>query len=141
MIQVAIVRRRLREGKSYEDFRRAWFHTVGFGTSNRMFSVLNAADPREVIVIGMNETSTDDLRRLIDVDVAERAKNPLDEVIEPSIDRTFGILVAEDDFSDSGEIEYREPKIGGVRTDLASVEADLQAWAQIARTLAAKGAI
>ena len=55
MIVVAIVRRRLREGKTYEDFRRVWFHETGFGTDNRMFSCLNVADPREVITIALTE--------------------------------------------------------------------------------------
>jgi hypothetical protein len=29
MITVAIITLRLKEGKTYEDFRRAWYHTVG----------------------------------------------------------------------------------------------------------------
>jgi hypothetical protein len=57
---VSILTRRLREGKTYEDFRKAWFHTTGFGvegkevegSSNRMFSMINVFDPREVVVIG-----------------------------------------------------------------------------------------
>lgn len=28
---VAIIHRRLREGKTFEDYRRAWFHATGFG--------------------------------------------------------------------------------------------------------------
>jgi len=41
MIAVAILRRRLREGKTYEDFRKAWFHEDGFNAPNWMFSILN----------------------------------------------------------------------------------------------------
>lgn len=49
MIQVAILSRRLKEGKTYEDFRKAWYHTVGFGTANRMLTVINTLYPRETI--------------------------------------------------------------------------------------------
>lgn len=104
MIQVAIIRRRLKEGISYEDFRRAWYHTVGFDTANRMLSVINVADPREVIVIGLNETTVEQVRRLIAIDVQQRQANPLDDIIEPGIGRTFGILVAEDDFSAGSDL-------------------------------------
>lgn len=57
MIAVAILRRRLREGRTYDDFREAWYHGVGFGTPNRMLTALNVADPREVIVIALTETA------------------------------------------------------------------------------------
>jgi hypothetical protein len=102
---VAIVRRRLREGKTYDDFRRAWYHPVGFGVSNRMLTVLNGVDPREVIVIGITEATEEQARELVAIDATEREKNPLDEVVEPEIERTFGVLIAEDDFSGSGPIE------------------------------------
>ena len=32
---VAILTRRLREGKSYDDFRKAWYHTTGFGVEGK----------------------------------------------------------------------------------------------------------
>ena len=122
MIAVAVLKRRLREGKSYEDFRRAWFHGQGFGTPNQMLTFLNVADPREVIVIAMTEATLEDAERLIAADAAERAASPLDEVIEPGIERTFGILVAEDDFSASGPIQYQPASVGGQETDLDEVQ-------------------
>jgi hypothetical protein len=141
MIQVAIVTRRLKVGNTYEDFRKAWYHTVGFGTKNRMFTALNVAvaDPREVIVIGLNETSIEQVRDLIVLDAWEREANPLDEVIEPEIGRTFGILVAEDDFSAAGDLECRPASVNGQRTDMAEVEANLRAGAEILAELAAQG--
>ena len=57
MIQVAILTRRLKEGKTYEDFRKAWYHTGGFGTGNKMYTVINVFDPREILVIGFTETT------------------------------------------------------------------------------------
>jgi len=122
VIAVAVLKRRLREGKSYEDFRRAWFHSVGFGAPNQMLTFLNVADPREVIVIALTEATLEDAERLIAADAAERAASPLDEVIEPDIERMFGILVAEDDFSASGPINYRAPSVGHQETDLDEVQ-------------------
>ena len=119
---VAILRRRLREGKSYEDFRKAWFHEEGFSAPNTMLTMLNVADPREVIVVGITRVeSADDGARLIGIDQSQRTASPLDDVIEPEIDRTFAILVAEDDFSAVGPIAYRPAAVDGHPTDAAEV--------------------
>jgi hypothetical protein len=55
----AIISQPLNEGKTYEDFRRIWFHTVGFGTSSRLCTMINAADSREIIVMGFVETTSE----------------------------------------------------------------------------------
>ena len=130
MMMVSMIKRRLKEGKTYEDFRRAWYHTTGFGIDSdsyiepepplgRLYTVINAFDPREIIVIGFGpEISPEVLESVLNIDVEERLDNPLDEVIEPSIDRSFGVLVSEDDFSPKGAIEYQNPSVSGVETDL-----------------------
>lgn len=88
MIAVAILTRRLREGKTY-DFRKAWYHETGFGTANRMLTLLSVADPREVVVVALTEANLENAGRLITIDATERSGSPLDDVIEPSIDRTL----------------------------------------------------
>jgi hypothetical protein len=121
MINVAIISRRLREGKTYEDFRKAWFHTTGFGVSpggNKMYTVINAFDPREIIVIGFTEASVASLEEGLKIDISFRLDHSLDDVIEPEIVRKFGILISEDDFSSAGAIEYKPPGIGGKKTNL-----------------------
>jgi hypothetical protein len=125
MKTVAIVTRKLKEGKTYEDFRRAWYHTVGFGTSTRMYTAINVNDPREIIVIGFVESELDHYLAGLKIDVEERLENPLDHVIEPEIVRQFGILVSEDDFSPEGAIKYKPPCIDGKETDLEDVYQDL----------------
>ncbi len=134
-VTVAIVTRRLKAGKTYEDFRRAWHHTTGFGVANRMLTVLNAADPREITVIGLTETSEEQARELVAIDAAERENNPLDDIIEPEIGRTFGVLIAEDDFSGSGPIDYKPAMIDGVETDLAQVAEDIERAAPLVARL------
>ncbi|MGA2514376.1 MAG: ROK family protein [Candidatus Limnocylindrales bacterium] len=123
MIFVAIIKRTLKDGKTYEDFRRAWYHKVGFGTRNRVFTVLNGANPREIIVIGLTETTLELASELLSIDANERQDNPLADVIEPEIDRTYGILISEDDFSARGAIEYKPATVDGKETDLAEVAA------------------
>lgn len=77
---------------------------MGFGTDNKMLTIINAADPREIIVVGLNETTVEQLRNLFDIDIKVRKASLLNDIIEPEIDRTIGILVAEDDFSATGAV-------------------------------------
>jgi len=119
---VSIIRRRLKEGKTYEDFRKAWYHTVGFGTASTLYTVINAFDPKEIIVIGFVEVDAgQDVRSILRIDVKERLENPLDAVIEPVIGREFGLLVSEDDFSTAGALEYKAPSIRGKETNLTEI--------------------
>ncbi len=131
MIQVAILTRRLRRGKTYEDFRKAWYHTVGFGASNRMYTMINAFDPREIIVIAFTEIDLEHFAEGLRIDVKERLANPLDDVIEPEIGRKFGLLVSEDDFGAEGKIDYQPPSVAGVETDLAKFSDDLRQVAEM----------
>ena len=130
---VSIVKRRLKEGKTYEDFRKAWHHTIGFGLENEtkkpkppfgnLYTIINVFDPREIIVIGFGqEMSEKTLEAVLNIDVKDRLENPLDDVIEPEIGRSFGILVSEDDFSPYGKLEYKNPSIDGLETDLTKCD-------------------
>ena len=125
MITVSIITRRLKEGKTYEDFRKVWYHTVGFGTSSKLYTALNVNDPREIIVMGFVESEMEEFIEGLEVDVKERLENPLDDVIEPEIGRKFGMIISEDDFSDEGVIEYKKPSINGKETDIKSVYGDI----------------
>ncbi len=92
-----------------------------------MLSMLNVADPREVIVIGMTAVeSAEDGARLIGIDQQQRGESPLDAIIEPDIDRTFAILVAEDDLSAGGSLDYQPAAIDGTITELAAVHSAIQ---------------
>jgi hypothetical protein len=131
---VSILTRRLKEGMTYEDFRKAWFHTTGFsiggndveGSSNRMYSLINIFDPREIIVLGFGTGTVKQLEDALNIDVKFRSENPLDKVIESDIGRKFCALISEDDFSAVGDIPYKHPGIGGKETDLAEFENNLQ---------------
>ncbi|WP_424354944.1 ROK family protein [Methanobacterium sp. MBAC-LM] len=138
MITVSIITRRLKEGKTYEDFRKAWYHTVGFGTSSKLYTALNVNDPREIIVMGFVESEMEEFLEGLEIDVKERLENPLHDVIEPEIGRKFGMIISEDDFSDEGVIEYKEPSINGKETDINAVYDDIAQVAELISKASAK---
>ena len=51
MLGVVFVRR-LREGKTYDDFVDAWYPDTGFGVPARILSGPGIADVREIVTIG-----------------------------------------------------------------------------------------
>ena len=118
------------EGKTYEDFRKTWFHTTGFGTFSRLYTMLSVHDPREITVIGFVEMSIEDATSELEIDVSERLSHSLDDIIEPEIERKFGILVSEDDFSASGSIDYEPASIHGEVTDFEGISSNLSQLAE-----------
>ena len=122
MMFISILTRRLKRGKTYEDFRRAWFHSVGFGGPCKMYSAINVFDPREVIVVALGEIGPDvDPMNLLRTDIKERLDHPLEAVIEPEIGRKFGIVVSEDDFSPSGRLVLVPASVNGKKTDFDEI--------------------
>lgn len=128
---VAMVTRTLKEGKTFDDYRHAWFHSNGFGVPTAMYTVVNAFNPREIISIGIVDAELAEMGELLSIDVKDRLANPLDDVIETSITRTFGLVAAIDDFSAAGALQYVEPSVDGVPTDYAQLENTFAAIASL----------
>lgn len=126
---IAMITRTLKPGKTYEDYRKAWFHTTGFGIPSTMYTVINAFNPREIISIGMLDGELIELFQALQIDVKDRLANPLDEVIESTIIRNFGVVAAIDDFSSSGELTYVQPQVDGEPTDYNQITSVLEAIA------------
>ncbi len=103
MIVLAVLVRRLREGKTYEDFRKAWLPEQGFGFPTRVVSAVNAQDEREVITIGFSEIEESEaeaqLQRIGPQE--QRRHDKIDEMIEPGMTRKFYVQVADDDFTEA----------------------------------------
>jgi hypothetical protein len=101
MIVISVLVRRLREGKTYEDFREAWLPDQGFGFPTRVISAIRAGDDREVITIGFSELEESEAEaQFARVAPQERRRHDrIDEVVEPDMTRTFYVQVAEDDFT------------------------------------------
>ena len=121
---ITIIHRRLREGKTFDDYRKAWFHASGFGAPTTMYTVVNAFDTREIISVaigggdgGSFEEMKSKMKSILDIDVKERNASPLDDVVEESIVRHFGLVIAEDDFSPAGPLQYVTPSVDGEQSD------------------------
>jgi hypothetical protein len=138
MMTVAIVKRKLKPGKTYDDFRKAWYHTVGFGTPTKMYTALNINDPSEIFVMGFVESEIEQFMEGLNIDVKERLQNPLDDVIEPDIVRQFGVVVSEDDFSPEGSIEYKEPSISDKNTNMEEVYGEISKIAEMIQSASEK---
>jgi hypothetical protein len=127
MMVLSILTRRLKKGKTYEDFRKAWYHTVGYGLPVRLYSAINVFDQREIVVVALGEIKPgQDPMRLIQIEVKERLDHPLEAVIEPEIGRTFGIVVSEDNFSPTGRMEFRPASVDGKETNFKEIGQGLE---------------
>lgn len=96
----------------------------GFGAPTTIYTVVNAFDPKEIISVavgggvgGTFEEMKSKMKLVLDVDVKERNAGPLDDIVEESIVRHFGLVIAEDDFSPAGPLEYVAPSVDGKHTD------------------------
>jgi hypothetical protein len=119
---VSILVRRLREGKTYEDFREAWLPEKGFGWPTRVVTAQRMDDPREIVTIGFSDVAQEEAEALLeqvgvaqsgegsaeaagDEHVGEVAQEQLarrgriSQVIEPEMTRAFYVQVADDDLT------------------------------------------
>jgi hypothetical protein len=101
LIVIAVLVRRLREGKTYDDFRKAWLPEQGFGFPTRVVSAQRVDDDREIITIGFSELdeaeAEAELQRIGPQEQLRHDK--IDEVVEPEMTRRFYVQVADDDFT------------------------------------------
>lgn len=124
MKYIAIIHRRIREGKTFDDYRKAWFHATGFGAPTTMYTVVNAFDPQELISVAVGggggstfEEMMSKMKSILDTDLRERNVSPLDDIVEETIVRHFGLIIAEDDFSPAGLLEYVAPSVDGKQSN------------------------
>jgi hypothetical protein len=91
VIVIAVLTRRLREGKTYADFREAWLPDQAFGFPTRVVSAQRTDDEREIITIGFSELDEAEaeaqLQRIGPQE--QRRHKRIDAVIEPEMTRQF----------------------------------------------------
>lgn len=109
---VAIFRRRLKPGKTLEDFTRAWEAERGFGVPARVFTATSLSDPGEILTVGFVDLEPADLEAGF-AEVAEQEHDRherIAEVIESTELREFYELDSEHDFTaDPREISAGSP--------------------------------
>jgi uncharacterized protein YqfB (UPF0267 family) len=98
---LAVFVRRLREGKTYEDFREAWMADKGFGVPTRVINAQRLDDDREIISIGFVDIDPEQLAAgAQDVASQEAVRHDrISEVIEPDYTRVFYVQRDEDDLT------------------------------------------
>lgn len=98
---VAIFRRRLKDGKTFADFKQAWEAEKGFGVPARVIAATNLDDPHEVLTVGFVDIDARDLGHPEEsVEQQEAARHgKIDEVIESTELKAFYVVQSEHDFS------------------------------------------
>ncbi len=110
---VSVFVRRLRPGKTYEDFIAAWYPDKGFGIPTRgPFVSRNPADDREILVVAfvdLPDVASLEIG-LSDVAAQEAVRHDrIDDVIESTTLRGIYELVDEFDFSTDASVDAHRP--------------------------------
>jgi hypothetical protein len=115
---VAVFRRRLKAGVTFEEFQRAWEADRGFGVQARVFAAVSLDDPREVLTVGFVDLPADALAegeaRVADQEQVRHTR--IDEVIESTELRAMYGLRTEHDFTG----DPREIVVGSAESLLAA---------------------
>ena len=98
---ISVLMRRLREGKTLEDFREAWHREGGFGVPTRVVTGQGLEDPREIVTIGCTDIQLDEIDAFLERTAPEeqRRHERIAEIIEPAMTRAFYVQVADDDLT------------------------------------------
>jgi hypothetical protein len=98
---ISVLTRRLREGRTLEDFRAAWERQGGFGVPTRVVTGQGLDDPREIVTIGFSDLEVSEIEAFLARTAPEEARrrDRIAEVIEPEMTRAFYLQVADDDLS------------------------------------------
>ena len=98
---ISILMRRLRDGKTLEDFRAAWQREGGFGVPTRVVTGQGLDDPREIVTIGFTDIELDEIEGFLERTAPEEARrhDRIAEVIEPEMTRAFYVQMGDDDLS------------------------------------------
>ena len=98
---VSVFVRRLKEGRTYEEFVAEWEADQGFGVPTRVFTAQSLEDPRDVITIGFVGVSAEELAEWAAGASAPEAvrHDRIDSVIESTELRGMYEVRSEHDFT------------------------------------------
>jgi hypothetical protein len=96
-----VVTRRLKDDKTYDDFREAWIPDEGFGIPVRVMSGQRIDDAREIVTVAFTDIEPADVEDFVDriTESELRRHARISEVVEPETSRALYLHVAEDDLS------------------------------------------
>lgn len=111
---LAILVRRLREGKDYEDFVKAWYPDKGFGYASGRGPVVatSVSDPRDVVTVGFFELEPSEdmdsaIKRISEQEAARHER--IEEVIESTSLRGLYEVNEEFDFTSDTSVAAGRP--------------------------------
>lgn len=110
---VAVLVRRLREGKTYEDFIDAWYPDKGFGFGGRgPITARSLEDEREILTVGFvdlpdREAVSEAMARVAEQEAVRHDR--IDEVIESTSLRGIYEQLDEFDFSTDESVAAGRP--------------------------------
>ncbi len=104
---LSVIVRRLKEGKSYADFREAWLPDQPFGVPTRVVSAQSLEDPQEIITVGFSDMELEEARAFLEQTAAQEEvrHERIDDIIDGGVTRTFYVQVGDDDFTDEAGVE------------------------------------
>jgi hypothetical protein len=96
-----ILVRRLREGKTLEDFRAAWYPEHGFGVPTRVLLARRVDNEREIFTIGFVDVPSEQLEQGLQQVAANEVirHDRIAEVIESTVLTGYYEIVDDNDFS------------------------------------------
>jgi hypothetical protein len=110
---VSVFCRRLREGKTFEDFLEAWQAEKGFGVATRVFNAIRLDDEREILTVAFVQIEAESFAEATKsvAGQEEIRHSRIDEVIESTELRAFYDLRTEHDLSSQpSEISLASPE-------------------------------
>jgi hypothetical protein len=116
---VSVFRRRLKEGKTLDDFLEAWEAEKGFGVPTRVFNAVRLDDQREILTFAFVDVEAGAFASALSAAAEQEAvrHSRIDEVIESTELRAFYDLLREDDLSS----KPREVQLRGVGSLLVAL--------------------
>jgi hypothetical protein len=112
-VYVSVLIRRLKPGKTYDDFVRAWYPEKGFGIAGRgPILARNVDDEREIVALALmdldsGETLDEVLARIGEQEAVRHER--LTDVIESTVARGLYEVVDEFDFSTDETVARGRP--------------------------------
>ena len=96
-----VVTRRLKDDKTYDDFRKAWLPEEGFGIPVRVMSGQRIDDAREIVTVASADIEPGEVEDFVDriTESEQRRHAGIAEVVEPETSRALYLHLGDDDLS------------------------------------------
>lgn len=97
----SVLIRRLKDGATYEDFRKAWMPETGFGAPVRVLNARSLDDEAEIISIGLMDLPRTELPTMLQrvADSEAKRHQKIADVIDSTVHKGIYEIVDDNDLS------------------------------------------